>query len=168
MPYDVYYVFYARIHKQEIPPYDLQYIIYMSISSSRKHYLSHPSHKHHNFCHMTTTRTFVNNTRWRNSATATNTLHRHPKIYNPTESFLFGFLPQDILTEIEFLASGLEHCKKIKAVITKIHPLLNPIIFAITQELWAPYHNFVVYGSWYNECRYTWAHRRVPTNTCLH
>ena len=53
------------------------------------------------------------------------------------------------------------------AAIIKIYHLFNPIIFAIPQYLWAPYHNFSVYGSWYNYCSYTWAHSRVPTNTRL-
>ena len=117
---------------------------------------------------MTTTRTFVITTIWGDSATTTSTLHRHTKIHNPTESCPFYLLPQDVLTEIDLLASLLEHRDKLKAVITKIHPLLDSIIFAIPQYLWAPYHNFVFYRSWYNECCYTWAHRRVPTDTRSH
>ena len=143
-----------RTHKQEIPPYELHCILYMRISSSRKHNLSHPSHKHHNLWNLTTTRTFIITTRWGDYATTTSILHCHTKRHNPTESCLFYFLSQDVFTEIDFLASWIEHCDKHKAVITKIHPLLNPILFSITQELWAPYHNFGVYGSWYNECCY--------------
>ena len=82
---------------------------------------------------MTTTRTFVITTRWGGSDTTTSTLHRYPNIHNPTKYCIFDFLPQDLLTEIDFLASGLEHRDKLKAVIAKTHPLLNPIIFAIPQ-----------------------------------
>ena len=84
-----------------------------------------------------------------------------------TETYLFYLLPQGILTEIDFLASRLEHRDKLKADITKINHLCNPILFAIPQELWAPYHNFIVYGSWYNGYSYSWAHRRVLTHTRL-
>ena len=94
---------------------------------------------------MATTRTFVTNTIWVNPVTTTSTLQRHPKRHNPTESFLFYLLPQDILTKIDLLASGFEHRNKLKAVITKIRHLLNPILFNITQYLWAPYQNFAVY-----------------------
>ena len=140
----------------------------MRISSSRKHNLSHTSHKHHHFCHMKTTRIFVTNTRWGNSATTTSTLNRHLKKLKTTESCIFDFLPQDILIEIKFLASGLEHRDKIKAVITKIHHLLKTIISATFQELWDTYHNFGVYSCWYNKCYYTWSNRSVTTNTHLH
>ena len=86
---------------------------------------------------------------------------------NPTETYLFHLLPQDTLTDIEMWVYGLEHREKFKAVITNINPLCNPILFAIPQELWAPYHSFSVYSSWYNECSYTYAHRHAPTNTHL-
>ena len=70
--------------------------------------------------------------------------------------------------EIDLLASELEHRKKIKAIITKINHLFNPIVFAVTQELWYPYHNFSVYGSCYNNYYYTWAHRLIPTSIRSH
>ena len=116
---------------------------------------------------MTNTCNFAINTRWGHANQKTSTLHLHLKWIKPTETYLFDLLPQDILTEIDILTSGLEHCDKLKAVITKINPFCNPIFFSVPQELWAPYHNFSVYDSWYNQCSYTWAHRRVPTNTCL-
>ena len=84
---------------------------------------------------MTTTRNFTINTRWGNTTTPTSTLHRHPKRNKPNETYLLDLLSQDILTEIDFLESGLEYHDKIKAVITKINPLYNPTIFAITQEI---------------------------------
>ena len=57
------------------------------------------------------------------------------KRHKPTKTYLFDLLPQDLLTEIDFFASGLEHCDKLKAVIMKIHPFLNPIHFTITKYL---------------------------------
>ena len=84
---------------------------------------------------MATTRTFNNNTIWGNSAATTSTSHSHPKRHNPTEYCLPDLLPQDVPTEIEFLTSGIEHRNRLKAVIKTMHPLLNPILFAITQEL---------------------------------
>ena len=114
---------------------------------------------------MTTTHTFDNNTRWGHSPRTTSTLHRHPKRHNPTEPCLLDLLPQDVLTEIEFLESGLEHRDKPNSVITKIHPLLNPILVANPQNILSSYHNLGVYGSWYNKCHYTWEHWRVPTST---
>ena len=99
---------------------------------------------------MKTTSTSTINRRWGGVATTTSTLHRHLKIQKPYEAYLFDLLPQDILTEIYFLASGLEHRDKLKAIITKINPLCNPNLFAITLELCTPYHKFSMYGSWYN------------------
>ena len=87
---------------------------------------------------MTNERNSVINTRWGHADQTTSTLHCHPKLLKPTETYLFDLLPQDILTEIDFLTSGIEHREKPKAVITKINPLSNPILFTITQELWAP------------------------------
>ena len=116
---------------------------------------------------MTNTRTFAIETRLGHSNTTTSTLHRHPKLKKATETYLFDLLLRDILMVIDLLASGLEHHDKLKAVITKIHPLFHPILFAVPQEIWAPYHNFNVYGSWYNQCSYTWAYRPVPTNMRL-
>ena len=94
---------------------------------------------------MTTTRNFVINTRWGHANQTTSKLHRHPKRLNPTENYLFDLLTQYLLKEIDFLASGLEHHEKLKAVITEINPLCNPILFAIPQELCVPYYNFSVY-----------------------
>ena len=116
---------------------------------------------------MTTTRTIATNKILGHSNTTTSTLHCHLRQHKPTETNLFDLLPQEIVMEIDLLASELEHRKKIKAIITKINHLFNPIVFAVTQEIWYPYHNFSVYGSWYNECSYTWAHRCVPTHTHL-
>ena len=87
---------------------------------------------------MTTTRTFTINTKWGHANQTTSTLRCHPKRLKTTETYLFDLLPHDILTEMDFLASGLEHCDKIKALITETNPFCNPIIFAIPQELWAP------------------------------
>ena len=122
----------------------------MLISSIHKHNFPHPSHIQNKFLNMTTTRTFTINTICRHGNTTTSTMYRHPIRHNPNKTYLFYLFPQDILTEIDFLASGLEHCDKLKAVITKINPFFKPILFVIPQELWAPYHNFSVYGSFYN------------------
>ena len=84
---------------------------------------------------MTTTRTFAINIRWGHVNTTTIISHRNLKQHNPTDTYLFYLLPQDILTEIDFLASGLEYHNKFKAIITKINPLCNPIIFAIPQVM---------------------------------
>ena len=157
----------SSTRKQESSPYEFHYILYIFISSPRKHILSHPSKKITNFWNMTTTRNVTINTRWGHADQTTSTLHRYLKWLKPTEKYLFHLLPQYILTDINIWVSGLEHRKKFKAVITNINPLCNLILFAIPQELWAPYHNLSVYSGWYNECSYTWAHRRVPTNTCL-
>ena len=112
--------------------------------------------------------TFAINTIWGNAGITTITLHRHLKQHKPTETYLFYLLPQDIPTDIYFLASGLEHRDKLKAFITKINILCNPIFFTIPKELWAPYHNFSVYGSCYNNYYYTWAHRLIPTSIRSH
>ena len=82
---------------------------------------------------MTTKRHFAISTRWWNANQTTRILHRHPKRFNPTETYLFDLLPQDILTEIYILTSGLKHHDKLKVAITKINPLCNPILFAIPQ-----------------------------------
>ena len=108
---------------------------------------------------MTTTRTLAIYTRWGHANTTTSTFHRHLKRHKPTETYLFDLLPQDILAEINSLASVLDHRNKLMAAIIKIYHLFNPIIFAIPQYLWAPYHNFRVYECLYNECCYTWAYR---------
>ena len=120
-----------------------------------------------NFWNVTTTHNFAVNTRWGYYDQTKITLHRHTKRLKPTEIYLFYLLPQDILKEIDFFTSGIEHHDKLKAVITKINPFCNPILFVIPQELSAPYHKFSVYIIWYNERSYTWAHRCVPTNMCL-
>ena len=112
----------------------------MRISSPHKHNFSHHSHKHHKFLKMTNTRTFNINTIWGHVNTTTSTLHLYPKLHKCTKTYLFDLLPQNILTEIYFLASRLEHRNKIKAIITKVNPLFNSIIFSILQELWVPYH----------------------------
>ena len=97
---------------------------------------------------MTTTRTLTINIRLGDSYKTTSTLHRHLKRNNPTETYLFDLLPKYILTKIDFLVSRLERCEKIKALITKLNPLCNPIILGIPQELLGAYHNFSFYGSW--------------------
>ena len=58
---------------------------------------------------MTTTRNFMINTRWGHTNITKSTLHRHKKRHKPTETYLFDLLPQDKLTEIDFLSSGIEH-----------------------------------------------------------
>ena len=63
---------------------------------------------------MTTTRNFVISTRWGHTNQKTSTLHRHPKLINPTETYLFHLLPQDTLTDIDMWVSGLEHREKIQ------------------------------------------------------
>ena len=116
---------------------------------------------------MTTTRNFAINTRWGHDDHTTSPLHRHPKRLKPTETYLFNLLTQDILMYVDIWVSGLKHRDRFKAVIANMNTMCNPTLFAIPQELWAPYHNFSVYSGWYNECFYAWAHRRVPTNTRL-
>ena len=116
---------------------------------------------------MTTTRNFAINTRWGHANHRTSTLHRHTKLLNPSEIYLFHLLPQDILTDIDIWLSRLDHCEKFKAFITNMNTMCNPTLLSIAQDLWAPYHNFSVYSGCYNECFYAWAHRRVPTNTRL-
>ena len=99
---------------------------------------------------MTTTCNFAINTRWGHADQKRSTLYRHQKLTNCTETYLSDLLPQDILTDIDIWVSGLEHCDKFKAVITNINPLCKNTLFAIPRELWAPYHNFIVYSCWYN------------------
>ena len=93
---------------------------------------------------MTTTRKFVINTRWVHVNHTTSTLHRHPKQLKTTEIFLFGLLPQDILTDIDIWVSGIEHRDKFNATILNMNTMCIPTLFVIPQELWAPYHNFSV------------------------
>ena len=102
-----------------------------------------------NLWNMTTIRNFTINTRWGHYY-QTSTLNRHMKLLNPTENYLYGLFPQYILTDIDIWISGLEHRDKFKAAITNINPLCNPTLFAIPQELWALYHNLILYSGWYN------------------
>ena len=115
---------------------------------------------------MTTTRNFTKNTRWGHTNQTTSTFHCHPKTIKTTETYLFNPLPQDILTDSDILVYGLEYRDNFKVVIIDINPLCKPTLFVITQQIWAPYHNFSVYSCWYNDCSYACAHRCVPTNTC--
>ena len=114
-----------------------------------------------NFWNMTTPRNFAKNTRLGCAKHKTITLHRHTKQLNTTESSLFDIFPKFILTDIEIWVSGLEHRDKFMAVVSRINSMYNPIIYAITHELWTPYQNFRVY-SWYNDRFYEWAHMRIP------
>ena len=68
----------------------------------------------------------------------TSTLHHHWKQLKPTEASLFDILPTEILTDIDIWVSGLKHHDKLKAVVTKMNSLSNPILFVITHEIWAP------------------------------
>ena len=115
---------------------------------------------------MTTPRNFAINTRLVHANHKTSTIHCHPKLLKPTKTYLFDLFPQYILTDIDIWVSCLEHCNKFKAVITNMNTMCNPTLFAIPQELLAPYHNFSTYSSWYNKGFYEWAHRRILTNKC--
>ena len=66
------------------------------------------------------------------------TLHRRPKLLEPAEKYLFDLSPQEIHTKMDILRSGLEYHDELKAVIERINPLCNPILFAVTRELCAP------------------------------
>ena len=116
---------------------------------------------------MKRARNFLIHTRWGHSNLKKSTLNHHPKQLNPIETYLFDTFPRYILTYIDIWVSGLEHRERFKAVIRNINTLCNPSLFAIPQELLAPCHNFSAYSSCYNEVFYKWAHRRIPTNTCL-
>ena len=99
---------------------------------------------------MTTTRNFAVKTRWVHVDHMTSTLHHHPKLLNPTETYLLNLLPQDILTDIDIWVSGIKHCDKFNAIIVNMNIMCNPPLLAIPQELWSTYHNFSVYSGWYN------------------
>ena len=88
---------------------------------------------------------FAKNTRWGHTDHMKITPQRHPKQLNLTEAYLFDLLPTVILTDIEIWVSGLEHCDRFKAIVSRINFMYNPILFAIPHELWTPYHNFGVY-----------------------
>ena len=76
----------------------------------------------------------------------TSTLQFHTKRLKTTQVSLFYLLPAAILADIEIWVSGLEHRDKFKAVVSRINSMYNPIIYAITHELWTPYQNFRVYS----------------------
>ena len=52
------------------------------------------------------------------------------KRLKPTETYFFSLFPQDILTDIDILTSGLEHHDKLKAAITRIILCVTP--FSLT------------------------------------
>ena len=87
---------------------------------------------------MTTLNNFAKNTRWGHTDHTKSTLHHHPKKLNPTEASLFDILPTVILTDIEIWVYGLNHCDKLKAVVSRITLIYNTILFTITHELWTP------------------------------
>ena len=99
---------------------------------------------------MATTRKFAINKIWGHSNHTTSKLHCHPKLLNPTETYLFYLLPKDILTDIDIWVSGLKYRDKFKDVITNMNTMCNPTLLYITQELWKPYHNFSLQSGWYN------------------
>ena len=90
----------------------------------------------------------------------TSTLHHHWKQLKPTEASLFDILPTVILEDIYIWVSVLKNCDNFKAAVKNMNSFSNPTIFAITHELWAPYHNLGVY-SWYNEGFYEWAYWQI-------
>ena len=100
---------------------------------------------------MTTPHNFAINKRWGHIDKKTSTLHLHPKQLMPTEMFLFELLTADILTDIDIWVTSLKHRDKFKAFIKNIYNMCNPTLFAVTPELWAPYHNFSVYSCWCNK-----------------
>ena len=110
---------------------------------------------------MATTCNFTINKIWGYAIHTTSKLHCHPKLLNPTETYLFYLLPKDILTDIDIWVSGLKHRDKFKSVIINMATMCNPIFLAILQEIWVLYHNFSVYNGFYNDCSYAWACRRV-------
>ena len=87
---------------------------------------------------MTTTRTFAINTICPHANTTTSTLHRHPKLYKPTETYLFDLFYQEILTVIGFLASGIEHREKLKVIITKIILCVTPLSLPFPKSYGSP------------------------------
>ena len=115
---------------------------------------------------MTTPHNFAINKRWGHIDNKTSTLHLHPKQLMPTEMFLCDLLTTDILMDIDIWVTNLKHRNKFKAFIKNINTMCNPTLFAITPELWSPYHNFSVYSCWCNELNYKWEYRRILTNTC--
>ena len=122
------------------------------------------------FWNMTTSRTLSKNTRWENTDNKTSTLHRHPKLLKPTETYLFNLLPTIILADIDIWVSSLKHHEKFKSFAKKMNYLSNPVFFVIPHDLWAPCQNFGVY-IWYNEGFYEWEYRRIPapySDSCSH
>ena len=99
---------------------------------------------------MTTPCNFSIIIKWGHADHKISTLIYHSKQLKFTETSLFGILPTDIFTDIDIWIFGLEYCDKFKAVIKNMNNMCNPTLFAITSELWAPYHNFSVYIFWYN------------------
>ena len=82
---------------------------------------------------MTTTRNFAINTRCGQIDHTTNILQHHLKQVNPTEIYLCGLFPQEILEDIDIWVLGLEHCDIFKDVIENMNTISSPTIFAIFQ-----------------------------------
>ena len=80
-------------------------------------------------------RNFAKNTRWVCANHKIITLHLHPKLLKPEESYLFDLLPTDILVDIDIWLSVLEHRDKFRSVISHINSMYNPVFFAIPHEL---------------------------------
>ena len=82
---------------------------------------------------MKKTSNFAINKIWGHSDHTTSTLHLNPRQLNPTETYLYDLLLQDIITDIDIWVYGLENREKIKAVITNMNTMCNPTILAITR-----------------------------------
>ena len=159
----------ALVHKS--PPrkpaisLSLQFL-HTSIISKHTHFVTSFIKTPHFSEHMTTPRDFTKNTGWGrannkkyphdffasplNKNRHTSTLQLHSKQLKPSQASLLDLLPKYILTDIEIWISVLENDDKLKGVVLRIKNVCNPIIFAISHDLWTAYHNFGVFH-WYNE-----------------
>ena len=60
------------------------------------------------------------------------------------------------------MSIGLGHFDQFNHIISRLNSMFNPVLFAISYELWTPYHNFRAFR-WYNQYKYDWSHRRILT-----
>ena len=73
---------------------------------------------------------------------------------------LFDILPLVILEDTDIWLSGLKHRDKFKHVILRFKSMSNPVLFAISYNLWTSHHNFWSLR-WCNKVRYNCANRRI-------
>ena len=74
------------------------------------------------------------------------------KLLKTTYASLFDLPPPDILVYIDIWLSVLKHHDKSKPFILRFKYMSNPVLLAISQKYWTPYHDIKAF-QWYNIVR---------------